>query len=215
MWGDREDHHDKLPPPVLLKYMSVLEGVFKNLTEPIRSSQEKILVELDSVRHQVEQELKYLNDPTALETDKRRRLTYLFVKDLVDGVHGKILDRKDTRDNTRKNQVSLAAKAATCVVLFVVCVAMLFYLYLFSILQTVGAQKAWLNSFLLWLFLEIVFVSTGLVLFDHVVIPLWSMRKVQRVKDQIVQVLTCRDSVANSVVYLTYSPSYCSALLSC
>ena len=111
---------------------------------------------------------------------------YLFVKDLVDGVHGKILDRKDARDNARKNQVSLAAKAAACVVLFIVCVAMLFYLYLFSIRQTVGAQKAWLNSFLLWLFLEIVCVSTGLVLFDHVVIPLWSMRKVQRVKDQIV-----------------------------
>jgi hypothetical protein len=71
---------------------------------------------------------------------------------------------RQTRDNARKNQVSLAAKAAACVVLFIVCVAMLFYLYLFSIRQTVGAQKAWLNSFLL---LEIVCVSTGLVLFDH------------------------------------------------
>ncbi len=187
MWGESQGHHDKLP--VLLKRASLFDGVFKNLTEPKRSPQEKILVELNSVRLQVEQELKYLNDPTTLEKDKRRRLTYLFVKDLVDGVHGKILDRKDARDNARKNQVSLAAKAAACVVIFIVCVAMLFYLYLFSIRQTVGAQQAWLNSFLLWLFLEIVCVSTGLVLFDHVVIPLWSMRKVQRVKDQIVQVL--------------------------
>jgi hypothetical protein len=213
MWGESEGRHDKLP--LLLKRVSLFDGVFKHFTASTRSPQEKILAELDSVRRQVEQELKYFNDPTTLETDKRRRLTYLFVKDLVDGVHGKILDRKDARDNARKNQVSLAAKAFVCVVIFVVCVAMLGYLYLFSLHQTVGAQKAWLNSFLVWLFLEIVCVSTGLVLFDHVVIPLWSMRKVQRVKDQIVQVLTCRNSVVNCVVHSTYSPLYRSALLSC
>ena len=113
IWGESEGRHDKLPP-VLLKRVSLLEGVFKSLTEPVRSSQEKILVELNSVRSQVEQELTYLNDPSTLETDKRRRLTYLFVKDLVDGIHGKILDRKDARDNVRKNQVSLAAKAFVC-----------------------------------------------------------------------------------------------------
>jgi hypothetical protein len=186
MWGENEDRNDKLS--VLLKRVSVLDSAFNNLTESIRNPQEKILVELDSVRRQVEQELRYLDDPATLDKDKRRRLTYLFVKDLVDGVHGKILDRKDARDNVRRNQVSLAAKAFACVVIFIVCVAMLFYLYLFSIRQTASAQKAWLNSFLVWLFLEIVCVSTGLVLFDHVMIPLWSMRKVQRVKDQIVQV---------------------------
>jgi hypothetical protein len=151
-----------------------------------KSPVENMLMELGTVRKTVSRECSYFNNPLVDEGLKRKRLNFLFVKDLLDGVNGTILDQKDRRDSEVVGQVSLWHKVLAWVFLFVSSFGMLYYVYLFAMRQSASRQGAWLSSFQVWLLTEIFLISTGLVLVQHVLIPLWSLREVQRVKERIV-----------------------------
>ena len=179
MWGHWSEDEDQT---------AVNGPSFFSFFKTQRTPQENILRELDSVRSVVVKELIYLENPETSVADKRKRLTYLFMKDMLDGVNGMILDHKDRLDNEIRQYTSLTAKIISSVFILLVCLAMLLYLYLFAMRQTIDNQSAWLKSFLMWLFFEIFLVCTGLVLIEHVLIPLWSMRSVQTVKKKIAQV---------------------------
>jgi hypothetical protein len=148
---------------------------------------ENLLLELNNVRKIVCREASFFQNPLVTEEQKRKRLNYLFVKDLLDGVNGMVLDHKDRRDNEFvTHQVEGWHKVVGCFILFVTSFGMLYYVYLFSMRQTASRQRAWFNSFLVWFFFEVFVISTGLVFVEHVLIPLWSLRDVQRVKESIV-----------------------------
>jgi hypothetical protein len=151
-----------------------------------RTPAENMLMELGNVRKTVLRESSYFNNPLVSDELKRKRLNFLFVKDLLDGVNGMILDHKDRLDNEMVGQVPLWHKVVASVFLCVSNVGMLYYVYLFAMNQSSSRQQGWFNSFQVWLFFEIFIISTGLVLVEHVLIPLWSLREVQRVKERIV-----------------------------
>jgi hypothetical protein len=114
-------------------------------------------------------------------------MNLLFFKDLLDGVNGMILDHKDRQDcHHRINSVESWHKITTTIFLFLISLGMLFYIFLFAMRQSQNRQAAWFNSFLVWLFFEICISSTGVVLLEHVLIPLWSLKDIQRVKEKIV-----------------------------
>jgi hypothetical protein len=184
MWGVSTEDESNIAVSRSSSLLKRFLPFFKKKPTP----QENILVELGNVRSILERELLFLENPSIDEAEKRKRMTYLFVKDLLDGVNGMILDHKDRRDNATKKSASFSAKVTAAVFILLVCLGMLFYLFLFSIRQTVTAQNAWFNSFLLWLFFEIALISTGVVLVEHVIIPMWSMRAVSGVKQKIVWV---------------------------
>jgi hypothetical protein len=50
-------------------------------------------------------------------------------------------------------------------------------------------QKAWFFSTLLWLFVEIFFISTNLVLCNHIVIPSFTMKDVLIVKVKMIEII--------------------------
>jgi hypothetical protein len=147
---------------------------------------ENMLLELDNVRKIVSREASYFNDPSMSEESKKKRLNLLFVKDLLDGVNGMILDHKDRRENDLKNEVEGWQKVVAAAVLCLSSFGMLYYVYLFAMRQSTSRQRAWFNSFQVWLVCEVFVISSGLVLVEHVLIPLWSLKEVQRVKEQIV-----------------------------
>jgi hypothetical protein len=148
-------------------------------------------MELGNVRKTVLRESSYFNNPLVSDESKRKRLNFLFVKDLLDGVNGMILDHKDRLDNEMVGQVPLWQKILASVFLCVSSLGMLYYVYLFAMNQSSSRQRGWFNSFQVWLFFEIFIISTGLVLVEHVLIPLWSMKEIQRVKEKIVaEILT-------------------------
>jgi hypothetical protein len=151
-----------------------------------KSASERLLLELSNVRKIVCQEASFFKNPVIDEGAKRKRLNLLFVKDLLDGVNGMILDHKDRRDNERRSQVEGWKKMSASLFLVSVSGGMLFYIYLFAMRQSRSRQQAWFSSFQVWLFFEIFISSTGLVLVEHVLIPLWSMKDLRRVKDKMV-----------------------------
>jgi hypothetical protein len=162
-----------------------------------KSPTENLLLELNNVRKIVCREASYLQNPLVDEEKKRKRLNFLFVKDLLDGVNGMIMDHKDRRDNEMvTHRVEAWHKVLACLLLFGTSFGMLYYVYLFSMRQSASRQRAWFNSFQVWLFFEVCVISTGLVFVEHVLIPLWSLREVQRVKERIVSdILTFQKKV--------------------
>jgi hypothetical protein len=178
------------PSSPTIHFKNSLETIFKYLSsKQSKSPIENILFELGNVRLDISRELAmYFNNPLVEEEMKRKRLTYLFVKDLLDGVNGMILDQKDQRDHYDAliPSVSIFSKVIASLILFVSAMGMLYYVFLFAMNQSTSRQTAWFSSFQLWLFFEIFIVSTGLVFVEHILLPLWCLRDIQRVKEKIV-----------------------------
>lgn len=117
--------------------------------------------------------------------DKARRLLFLFQKDLIPGISGKIIEAKDKRDFKKVKEVSLIYKIFGWIFLALIIIGMLFYIFLFAIGQNSSRQSAWVYSFLLWLCIEIFVVSSLLVLFTHIFLPMLAMRDVNKIKKKI------------------------------
>jgi hypothetical protein len=67
---------------------------------------------------------------------------------------------------------------------------MLFYVYLFAMRQTHSRQSAWFRSFVMWFVFEVAVSSTGLVVLTHLMIPLFVLADVSKVKAKILKDLT-------------------------
>jgi hypothetical protein len=161
----------------------------------------KIMKELDLVRETTMKELEFFGNPWVNELEKRQRLIFLFVKDLLNGINGNILDIKDRLDNSKKLKVTYESKVLTSLFLFVMSFGMLFYVYLFAMRQTSNRQNAWFNSFITWLIFEICLVSSMMVFTQHVLIPLYILSDVKRVKQQVMRDITLfRSKMKQSLV---------------
>lgn len=103
------------------------------------------------------------------------------------GVAGNILDSKHHRDILTEKPIKLYIKIFTWLFLLLVNSILLFYVYLFARQQTYQRQQAWLQSFYIWLIFEIFFSSTGIVLFTHLIIPLYIYSDVQKIKSKLLR----------------------------
>jgi hypothetical protein len=171
-----------------------------------------LMTELTRVRDEVFEEYQWLSDSlkhnkllsdTALgignenEIDSyssylmRKRLLYLFVKDLSGGVCTEVLSSKTQRDSmamtTGTTRVSAQTKFFGWVFVGLLNFGMLFYVYLFAIQQTQSRQSAWFVSFVIWLVFEIFVSSTGLVFLVHLMIPLFIFAEITKIKQKVLK----------------------------
>ena len=116
-----------------------------------------------------------------------RRLLFLFQCDLLPGVSGKILELKGNRDHPKVTSKSKNAKLLGWIFLLVLNLSMLFYILLFAFTQTGSRQSAWFQSFAIWLLMEIIFVSTFMVLFTHILIPTMIMKDLSQIKKKLIE----------------------------
>jgi hypothetical protein len=184
-WGSTTVTEDIPTTATTLAAGDTIDTIIKFFSKT-KSPNENMLVELGNVRKIVCREMAFFNNPLVDEATKKKRLNFLFVKDLLDGVNGMILNHKDRRDNESVSQVSLHYKVLASLLLFVSSFGMLYYVFLFAMQQTASRQSAWFTSFQVWLVFEIFVTSTGTVLIEHVFVPLMCMKDVQRVKEKIV-----------------------------
>lgn len=152
----------------------------------------------------------YLDKEDCLEA-KRKRLLYLFVRDLSSGVSGEVLSTKEQRESIRRRGegVSLESKIIGWLFVVILNVGLLFYVYLFAINQTQSRQKAWFISFLMWFVFEVLVSSTAVVLFTHILIPLYVMSDIITIKKNITNDIWLNQSESfqsylefNSAMYL-------------
>jgi hypothetical protein len=140
--------------------------------------------ELFHLYGEVEKEkMKFQLLPT--ERMKSKRLLYLFQKDLIPGITGEILESKDSREQCIIPPVTQRQKAVGWLFLGVLDLGMLFYIFLFAVSQDAHHQLAWGRSLGLYLFLDIVFISSFMVIFSHVLLPMMIHRDVEKIKKKL------------------------------
>jgi hypothetical protein len=132
------------------------------------------------------------NEDDAMMLTKRRRLLFLFVKDLSHGVSGEMLSTKAERDSSvasktkaRLEGVSSRAKVQGWVFVGVLDLGMLFYVFLFAMRQTHSRQSAWFQSFVMWLAFDLFVAATGGVVFTHLLLPLYVLADVSKLKEKV------------------------------
>ncbi len=122
--------------------------------------------------------------------DRNKRILFAFQRDLLPGISGQILESKDKRDA----QHSLSAvwwvwKYLAWGYMIAQNIGMLFYVLLFALSQTQERQNAWVQSFTIWLGMEIMVISTAMVILMHILLPAMLMKDVQSVREKLTQSL--------------------------
>ena len=162
---------------------------------PESTAQHNLFTELSIVRKEVSREYEWFKegaeklfvDKGVCEEAKRRRLMYLFMKDLTSGVSGEILSNKSQRDSMSSSPsrlrtmqcVPLRWKAMAWIFVILMNMGLLLYVYLFAMTQTQSRQSAWFRSFIMWFLFDVFVSSTGVVLVTHLLIPLYVMSDIR------------------------------------
>ena len=146
---------------------------------------EAVLMDLTRINAAVRDETAILKETHARKHEIGKKLLFLFQCDLLPGISGKILELKGSRDSSKVKHVSFSAKVAAWAFLFLMNAGMMFYIFLFALTQTGPKQNAWFQSFAMWLVLEIVFVSTIMVLVTHILIPSLVMKDLTQIKRRL------------------------------
>jgi hypothetical protein len=152
--------------------------------------------ELVRIKEEVSREVAWLKSlnlskkKDSADLSKRKRLLYLFVRDLLDGLTGEIFSNKEARESVltlKTARVNARTKLISWLFIFLLNMGMLLYVYLFARTQTNARQSAWFQSFVMWIFFEIFVSSTGLVVFFHLMVPLFVFTEVSKVKQKVAQ----------------------------
>jgi hypothetical protein len=153
----------------------------KDLMKELRKVRTEVL-------HESQRLKRYEGENNLLK--KRKRLIYLFVKDLSSGVSGEVLSSKYQRDSeislpVKMDRVSWKLKLSSWIFVGLLNAVMLFYVYLFAMNQTRTRQQAWFVSFVMWLGFEIFLSSTSMVILIHLLIPLYVLTDVTELKQKV------------------------------
>ena len=169
-------------------------------------SQEKtieyyILQDLLDLHRRFEEEKKRLGfesassatNPTTTATAKyslqSKRLFYLFQRDLIPGIAGEILENKEHRDHPEDGQEAVSSwkKGVAWTWIGLLNTGMLFYVFLFAVSQDSHRQSAWGLSFAVYLVVEIVLISTCMVILMHILVPAMIMKDVVKIKSRLLE----------------------------
>ena len=155
-------------------------SLFRKSKTDVRSL---VVSDLVSVRQKASNELLHIfKSELVSDATKGRRLMLLLQQDLLPGLNGKVLESKSKRDYHLPEPVSSTMKLVGWTMVIGVNFSLLFYVYLFAMSQTGSAQEAWFASFLLWFFMDLFFVGTGMVYFIHFLIPSLTMRDLHKIR---------------------------------
>jgi len=146
-----------------------------------------IIQDLKNVKKCITTEAEQLQIKEASKKEIGRRLLFLFQCDLLPGVSGKILMLKGNRDDPQVAKKSGRMKLLGWMFLLILNLFMLFYILLFAFTQTGSRQSAWFKSFAIWLLMEIIFVSSFIVLISHIFIPMLIMKDLTQIKKRLIE----------------------------
>jgi hypothetical protein len=156
------------------------------------SSREKISVfqnvlrDIIAMHKNVEEEsLKLV---TLSHEEQGIRLLVLFQKDLLSGVTGEIAEKKSMQGKHMDlKPVSKGAKVCGFVFILLLDMALVFYIFLFAVNQDQSRQSAWVQSFLIWLALEIFLVSSLVMIMSEFVVPSLVFSEVKKIKAKMIE----------------------------
>ena len=147
---------------------------------------QNILRDVNGVHLKVKEEsMKFA---TMSSEAQQRRLLVLFQKDLLAGVSGEIAEKKSMQGKLEdRKPVSKGAKLCGFVFILVLNLTLLLYIFMFAVKQDSSRQSAWVQSFLIWLALEIFLVSSLVMVMSEFVVPSLVFSEVKKIKTKMIK----------------------------
>ena len=184
--ADDDDAHNATSAAAAASIREALKSMWRRLFRNKTSTfnvHGLVLTDLQSVAEvtKIEIDNYFAKKPPISAREQGKRMMYLFQQDLLPGITGKILESKRNRDDVKERTVSLRLKLAGYAGVFIVNAGMMFYIFLFALMQTASRQSAWFQSFLLWIVVEILFVSSVMVFITHIFMPMLIMKDVSKI----------------------------------
>eukprot|EP01034_Spumella_vulgaris_P047543 gene47543-biopygen37508 len=138
--------------------------MFRAQVESQPDVKQLVLDDLTRVLSHISSVTKQIETATLSSKEIGKKLLFLFQSDLLPGISGQILHSKSHRDSLTASRVSLSYKIFGWVCIGLLNAGMLFYIMLFALNESDQRQSAWFQSFILWLVVEILLVSTGMAI---------------------------------------------------
>jgi hypothetical protein len=196
LWGlDKEGNFQKLIKgssltPSSHRFARLKENLYKYLFDTSPETEKDvgdiILSDLENIEKTWKKEKELFQKEKFTEREKNKRLLFLFQRDLMPGINGLILDAQDKRNELRIPKRSLRVKLISWSLLVTINTGMLFYILLFALSQDSHHQKAWGQSFAIWLVMDIFLMASLTVLFTNVWLPSWTMKEVGMIKQKLI-----------------------------
>jgi uncharacterized membrane protein len=165
---------------------NVYKFLFDTSPETEKDVGDIILSDLEKIEKTLKKEKELFQKEQLTEREKNKRLLFLFQRDLMPGINGLILDAQDKRNELRIPKRSLRVKLISWSLLVTINTGMLFYILLFALSQDSHHQKAWGQSFAIWLMMDIFLMASVAVLVTNVWLPSWTMKEVGMIKQKLI-----------------------------
>ena len=176
---DARSNVDKSRPSLIRRAMNALRfheppTVFERLFNDIMSAN-------------IKAEEEYSQASAMSFVEQGIHLLLLFQKDLLSGLSGEIVERKSMlRKQKELKPVSKWLKLFGVLIILVLDLTLLFYIFLFAVNQTEDRQSAWVQSFLIWLALEILLVSSFVMVMSEFVVPSLIYSEAKKIKNKMI-----------------------------
>ena len=183
LWGIHSESGHFRSDPEQLSLMEKLQGK-KNDVHSL------VLADLSEVRKAATREIEYMSASNVTKAEKGKRLIRLFQQDMMPGLSGKVLETTGSQDKSVKpTPRPVWQHAVGWAIIVGMDTVMLFYIFLFSIQQSNEQQDAWLKSFLVFIFMDIVFVATLIVYVKKIWIPSFAMKDLYKIRDRMMETI--------------------------
>jgi hypothetical protein len=196
LWGlDKDGNFQKLiksssGSPSSSRITRLKENLYRYLLDTSPETEKDvgdiILSDLENIEKSLKKEKELFQKEQFTEREKNKRLLFLFQRDLMPGINGLILDAQDKRNELRIPKRSMRVKLISWSLLVTINTGMLFYILLFALSQDSHHQKAWGQSFAIWLVMDIFLMASLTVLFTNVWLPSWTMKEVGMIKQKLI-----------------------------
>ncbi len=150
---------------------------------------DRVKSDIQDVAAQTEKEIDRFYQQNLSDREKSKRILFHFQKDLMAGLSGQVLESHDRRAELTQKPYSRAIKQGCWFLLFMINAGMLFYIFLFGVSKDAHHQNAWAKSFAMWLLMEIVLISSAMVLVMNVLIPMLTMKDLKQIKLKLVDTI--------------------------
>lgn len=154
-------------------------------------------VNAESKRNAVQ--IRYLLSLNHVE-EANNRLLQLFQSDLMPYAVSLVVDAKQRRElDERPEPVAKWKKIISSVYILASNIAIMFYIFLFSIKQQGVMQRNWLQSLVVWLLLDILVLSTATTYIANIYLPLLFASEIRLARDEANAIATA--NTASNVAF--------------
>jgi hypothetical protein len=133
----------------------------------------------------VDKEIRLLDSSTLTDDERSHRIFELFSQDVLQGIVTRRAIATQSQGSAFKKTVSYLEKSLAQLYVAVVNGVFFWYFFLYFLDKKRHHDDKWLYTAFLWLAVEVFLLSTGCVVYTHLLVPLLSYSNIQDINNEV------------------------------